>query len=151
MWSGNVAYKSRASNDCCTGQTASHLRSLRHLLWFPTQIMPVPEPPIEPTNLVAQLVSDCTRSRRRPLNRDSIRAGMIPTALTALLRANGDSAVSATATVTRVAGPSRSMHPHDTRGHCRCSDDGAPSGPANLEVVDTLAIPRPVLRLANMF
>jgi hypothetical protein len=28
-----------------------------------------------------------------------------------------------------------------THGGCRCSDDGAPSGPANVEVVDTLRLP----------
>ena len=76
VWSGNGADKSLAPNDCYTSQTASHLRSLRHLLWFPTQIMPVPVPPIEPTNLTAQLTT--VRGRQGAHYRDSIRAGMIP-------------------------------------------------------------------------
>lgn len=102
VWSGNGADKSLAPNDCYTGQTATHLRCLRHLLWFPTQIKPVPVPPIEPTNLVAQLAA--VRERHGTHHRDSVRAGMVPAALTALLRVNGDSASSAMTTVTLMFG-----------------------------------------------
>jgi len=71
VWTGDGTDKSLAPIDCCTGQTAAHLRSLRHLLWFPSQIVPVPVPPITPTNLVVKIAETRNRPARSTMTQSA--------------------------------------------------------------------------------